>query len=83
MVRITMAATMPVCPATGYLKDGVANSVWNVPDVELVDCPDQLRAGVEARHDDRESQGRSGMCGLPLNKMPRNAESVTGEGGAV
>jgi metal-sulfur cluster biosynthetic enzyme len=26
LVRSTMTTTMPDCPATGYLKEGVANS---------------------------------------------------------
>jgi len=37
VVRITMTTTTPGCPATGYLKEGVANSAWSVPDVEFVD----------------------------------------------
>jgi metal-sulfur cluster biosynthetic enzyme len=37
VVRITMTTTAPGCPATGYLKEGVANSAWSVPDVEFVD----------------------------------------------
>ena len=37
VVRITMTTTTPGCPATGYLKEGVANSARSVPDVEFVD----------------------------------------------
>ena len=37
VVCITMTTTTPGCPATGYLKEGVANSAWSVADVELVD----------------------------------------------
>lgn len=37
IVRITMTATTPGCPAAGYLKEGVANSAWSVADVEFVD----------------------------------------------
>ena len=37
VVRITMTTTTPGCPATGYLREGVANSAWSVPDVEFVD----------------------------------------------
>ena len=37
VVRIAMTTTTPGCPATGYLKEGVANSAWSVPDVEFVD----------------------------------------------
>lgn len=37
VVHITMTTTSPGCPATGYLKEGVANSAWSVPDVEFVD----------------------------------------------
>jgi metal-sulfur cluster biosynthetic enzyme len=44
VVRITMTTTTPGCPATGYLKEGVANSAWSVPDV--CRCPDQFRASV-------------------------------------
>jgi metal-sulfur cluster biosynthetic enzyme len=33
---ITMTTTTPGCPATGFLKEGVANSAWSVPGVELV-----------------------------------------------
>jgi hypothetical protein len=29
--------TTPGCPAIGYLKEGVANSAWSLPDVEFVD----------------------------------------------
>jgi metal-sulfur cluster biosynthetic enzyme len=36
-VRITMTATSPGCPATGFLKDGVANSVSRVPGVGSVE----------------------------------------------
>jgi len=37
IVRITMTATTPGCPAAGYLKEGVANSAWSVDNVEFVD----------------------------------------------
>lgn len=37
VVRITMTTTTPGCPAAGYLKEGVANSAWRVPNVEFVD----------------------------------------------
>ena len=37
VVRITMTTTTPGCPAAGYLREGVANSAWGVPDVEFVD----------------------------------------------
>ena len=37
VVRITMTTTTPGCPATGYLREDVANSAWSVPDVEFVD----------------------------------------------
>ena len=37
IARITMTTTTRNCPATGYLKDGVANSAWSVPHVEFVD----------------------------------------------
>ena len=90
LVRITMTATMPVCLAAGDLKGGVANSAWSVPDVEFVDCRDQLRAGVEARHDDGASRGRSGICSLPLDKMPpqrrvrdRRGRGSLGENGEI
>jgi metal-sulfur cluster biosynthetic enzyme len=36
-VGITMTATSPGCPATGFLKDGVVNSVSRVPGVDSVD----------------------------------------------
>jgi metal-sulfur cluster biosynthetic enzyme len=36
IVRITMTTTTPGCPATGYLKEGVANAAWGEPDVEFV-----------------------------------------------
>ncbi len=36
-VRITMTATTPGCPATGFLKEGVANAVARVSGVESVD----------------------------------------------
>jgi metal-sulfur cluster biosynthetic enzyme len=36
-VRITMTATTPGCPAAGFLKEGVANSVARVPGVGAVD----------------------------------------------
>lgn len=35
--RITMTATTPGCPAAGFLKEGVANSVARVPGVASVD----------------------------------------------
>lgn len=34
---ITMTTTTRGCPATGFLKEGVANSAWSVPGVEFVD----------------------------------------------
>jgi len=37
IVRVTMTATTPGCPAAGYLKEGVANSAWSVAGVEFVD----------------------------------------------
>ncbi len=37
IANITMTTTTPGCPATGYLKEGVANSAWSVPGVEFVD----------------------------------------------
>ena len=37
IASITMTTTTPGCPATRYLKDGVANSAWGVPGVEMVD----------------------------------------------
>ena len=58
VVRIAMTTTTPGCPATGYLREGVANSAWGVPDVEFVDVrvtfepawrPDMMTA--QARHD--------------------------------
>ena len=58
VVRITMTTTTPGCPATGYLREGVANSAWSVPDVEFVDVqitfepawkPDMMTA--QARND--------------------------------
>ena len=58
IVRITMTTTTPGCPATAYLREGVANSAWSVPDVEFVDVqitfepawkPDMMTA--QARHD--------------------------------
>ena len=51
-------AVGPGCPATGYLREGVANSAWSVPDVEFVDVqitfepawkPDMMTA--QARND--------------------------------
>jgi metal-sulfur cluster biosynthetic enzyme len=57
VVRITMTTTTPGCPATGYLKEGVANSAWSVPDVEFVDVhityepgwkPDMMTAQAKA-----------------------------------
>jgi metal-sulfur cluster biosynthetic enzyme len=36
-VRIKMTATTPGCPATSFLKEGVANSAARVPGVGLVD----------------------------------------------
>jgi metal-sulfur cluster biosynthetic enzyme len=36
-VRITMTATTPGCPATGFLKDGAAHSVDRVVGVKSVD----------------------------------------------
>lgn len=58
VVRIAMTTTTPGCPATGYLREGVANSAWGVPDVEFVDVritfepawkPEMMTA--QARHD--------------------------------
>lgn len=37
IARITMTTTTRGCPATGFLKEGVTNSAWNVPGVEFVD----------------------------------------------
>src|SRR3954452_12850917 len=37
IASITMTTTTPGCPATRYLKDGVANSAWSVRGIELVD----------------------------------------------
>jgi metal-sulfur cluster biosynthetic enzyme len=57
VVRITMTTTTPGCPATGYLREGVANSAWSVPDVEFVDVhitfepgwkPDMMTAQAKA-----------------------------------
>jgi len=36
-VRITMTATSPGCPATGFLKEGVETAVACVPGVESAD----------------------------------------------
>jgi len=36
-VRITMTATTPGCPATGFLKEGVANAAASVPGVDAVE----------------------------------------------
>jgi metal-sulfur cluster biosynthetic enzyme len=36
-VRITMTATTPGCPASHFLKDGVANAAASVPGVSAVD----------------------------------------------
>jgi metal-sulfur cluster biosynthetic enzyme len=36
-VHIVMTATTPGCPATGFLKEGAANSVARVPGVASVD----------------------------------------------
>lgn len=58
VVRIAMTTTTPGCPATRYLREGVANSASGVPDVEFVDVwltyepawkPEMMTA--EARHD--------------------------------
>lgn len=37
LVCITMTTTTRGCPATDFLKEGVANSAWSVPGVEFVD----------------------------------------------
>ena len=37
VVHITMTTTTPGCPASRYLKDGVANGAWSVDGVEFVD----------------------------------------------
>ena len=37
VVRVTMTTTIPGCPATSYLKNGVGESASNVPGVEFVD----------------------------------------------
>ena len=37
IARITMTTTTKGCPATGFLREGVANSAWSVPGVEFVD----------------------------------------------
>jgi metal-sulfur cluster biosynthetic enzyme len=36
-VRITMTATTPGCPATGFLREGVTNSAASVPGVDTVE----------------------------------------------
>jgi metal-sulfur cluster biosynthetic enzyme len=36
-VRITMTATTPGCPATAFLKEGVANSAASVPGIDTVE----------------------------------------------
>jgi len=36
-VRITMTATTPGCPATGFLRDGVEAAVVHIDGVETVD----------------------------------------------
>jgi metal-sulfur cluster biosynthetic enzyme len=36
VVTITMTTTTRGCPATGFLKQGAANSAWGVPGVEFV-----------------------------------------------
>lgn len=55
--RITMTTTTMGCPATGYLKDGAANSAWSVPGIEFVDVnltynpqwrPDMMSPDVKA-----------------------------------
>lgn len=35
--RITMTATTPGCPASGFLKEGVARSASQVPGIQTVD----------------------------------------------
>ncbi|MGJ4963149.1 metal-sulfur cluster assembly factor [Bradyrhizobium sp. HKCCYLRH3061] len=37
VVHVTMTATTPGCPATGFLKEGVACSIAEIADVEAVD----------------------------------------------
>jgi metal-sulfur cluster biosynthetic enzyme len=37
VVRITMTATTPGCPAASFLREGVANSASRVPGVRSVD----------------------------------------------
>lgn len=55
--RITMTATTPGCPATGYLKDGAVSSALGVPGIAYVDVvmtfvppwsPDMISADVKA-----------------------------------
>ncbi|WP_315776928.1 MULTISPECIES: metal-sulfur cluster assembly factor [unclassified Bradyrhizobium] len=37
VVHVTMTATTPGCPATGFLKEGVASSIAEIAGVEAVD----------------------------------------------
>lgn len=37
IARITMTTTTRGCPATSFLREGVANSAWSVPGVEFID----------------------------------------------
>jgi metal-sulfur cluster biosynthetic enzyme len=37
VANITITTTTPGCPATSYLKEGVANAAWSVPGVEFVE----------------------------------------------
>lgn len=37
VVHVTMTATTPGCPATSFLKEGVASSVASLPGVDAVD----------------------------------------------
>ena len=51
VVRITMTATTPGCPAASFLEEGVANSASRVPGVRSVDVGDDVRPAVETLND--------------------------------
>ncbi len=36
-IAVTMTTTTPGCPATSFLKQGVANAAWSVAGVEFVE----------------------------------------------
>ena len=59
LARITTTTTTRRYPATGFLKEGIANSAWSVPGCRVRRRQAQLRSALDVADDESGSQSRS------------------------